>query len=60
MDWFKRKDKKIKEKIKAIPDGLWEKCPSCSEILFKPELDKNFVSLSPLQLSFPYEFSQLH
>ena len=42
MDWFKRKDKKIKEKNKkAIPDGLWEKCPSCSEILFKPELDKN-------------------
>ena len=42
MDWFKRKDKKIKEKNKkAIPDGLWEKCPSCKEILFKPELDKN-------------------
>tara|TARA_B100001093_G_C26690561_1_gene954614 strand:+ start:163 stop:999 length:837 start_codon:yes stop_codon:yes gene_type:complete len=42
MDWFKRKDKKIKDKIKkSIPDGLWEKCPSCKEILFKPELDKN-------------------
>ena len=42
MDWFKRKDKKIKEKNKkAIPDGLWEKCSSCGEILFKPELDKN-------------------
>ena len=42
MDWFKRKYKKIKEKNKkAIPDGLWEKCPSCKEILFKPELDKN-------------------
>ena len=41
MDWFKRKDKKIKEKNKkAIPDGLWEKCPSCKEIIFKPELDK--------------------
>jgi len=42
MDWFKRKDKKIKEKNKkSIPDGLWEKCPSCNEILFKPELDKS-------------------
>ena len=42
MDWFKRKDKKIKEKNKkSIPDGLWEKCPSCCEILFKPELDKS-------------------
>jgi len=42
MDWFRRKDKKIKEKNKkSIPDGLWEKCPSCTEILFKPELDKS-------------------
>ena len=42
MAWFKRKDKKIKEKNKkSIPDGLWEKCPSCNEILFKPELNKN-------------------
>ena len=42
MAWFKRKDKKIKEKNKkSIPDGLWEKCPSCSEILFKPELNKS-------------------
>ncbi len=42
MDWFKRKDKKIKGKNKkSIPDGLWQKCPSCNEILFKPELDKS-------------------
>ena len=42
MNWFKRKDKKIKQKNKkSIPDGLWEKCPSCSEILFRPELDKS-------------------
>jgi len=42
MSWFKRKDKKIKEiNKKAIPDGLWEKCLSCNEIIFKPELDKN-------------------
>ena len=42
MNWFKRKDKKIKQKNKkSIPDGLWEKCPSCNEILFKPELDKS-------------------
>ena len=44
MDWFKRKDKKIKGKTKkSIPDGLWEKCPSCKDILFKPELDKNLA-----------------
>ena len=42
MPWFKRKDEKIKErKKKSIPDGLWEKCPSCGEILYRPELEKN-------------------
>lgn len=25
-----------------MPDGLWIKCPNCSEILYKPELDKAF------------------
>ena len=42
MAWFKRKDSKIKDiQKKSIPDDLWLKCPSCSEILYKPELSKN-------------------
>lgn len=42
MAWFKRKDEKIKEtEKKSIPDGLWEKCSSCREILYRPELEKN-------------------
>ena len=42
MPWFKRKDEKIKEREKkSIPDGLWEKCPTCNEILYRPELEKN-------------------
>ncbi|MBT3180725.1 MAG: acetyl-CoA carboxylase carboxyltransferase subunit beta [Candidatus Marinimicrobia bacterium] len=42
MSWFKRKDKKFKDpEKKSIPDGLWDKCPSCSEILYRPELEKN-------------------
>tara|TARA_B100001250_G_scaffold412829_1_gene445111 strand:- start:869 stop:1705 length:837 start_codon:yes stop_codon:yes gene_type:complete len=42
MAWFKRKDKKIKNpEKKNIPDGLWEKCPSCNEVLYRPEIDKN-------------------
>ena len=41
MAWFKRKHKKLKyKKKKTIPDGLWEKCPSCNEIIYKPELEK--------------------
>ena len=42
MSWFNRKDKKISEnKKKNIPSGLWIKCPTCSEIKYKPELEKN-------------------
>lgn len=43
MAWFKRKDEKLKEgEKKSMPDGLWEKCSSCSEILYKPELEKTY------------------
>ena len=43
MAWFRRKDKKINSpEKKEIPDGLWEKCPSCEEVLYRPEVDKNF------------------
>jgi len=42
MTWFRRKDEKIKDtQKKSIPDNLWIKCPSCSEILYKSELEKN-------------------
>ena len=41
MAWFHRKDQNLKVKTKKdIPDGLWEKCPSCGEILYKVELEK--------------------
>ena len=60
MDWFKRKDKKIKEKNKkAIPDGLWEKCPSCKEIIFKPELDKNLSVCRHCDFHFRMNFYQM-
>jgi acetyl-CoA carboxylase carboxyl transferase subunit beta len=43
MAWFHRKDKKFKDsQKKSIPDDLWIKCPSCSEIIYKPELTKNY------------------
>ena len=43
MAWFKRKDDKFKDsEKKSIPDGLWDKCTSCSEILYKPELEKTY------------------
>ena len=42
MSWFKRAKQNIStDTSKAIdlPDGLWEKCPGCSEILHKKQLD---------------------
>ena len=41
MSWFQRKEKKFKDSEKSsIPDGLWDKCPSCHDILYRPELEK--------------------
>jgi acetyl-CoA carboxylase carboxyl transferase subunit beta len=41
MDWFKRATKGlISQKKKDMPD-LWIKCTSCSEILYKPDFEKN-------------------
>ncbi len=59
MDWFKRKDKKIKGKNKkSIPDGLWQKCPSCNEILFKPELDKSLSVCRHCNYHFRMHYSK--
>jgi len=45
FDFF-RKSKyvtvKPETKSKEIPDGLWQKCPRCGEIIFNKELEKNF------------------
>jgi acetyl-CoA carboxylase carboxyl transferase subunit beta len=41
MAWFKKgKEVKTEKKIK-IPEGLWVKCDSCKEIIYKKEIDKN-------------------
>lgn len=43
--WFGRKAKSAKKaarkSVDALPDGLWTKCPTCGEILFNKELEKN-------------------
>lgn len=41
MSWFRRKDKNIQTdsaEKKDIKEGLWVKCPSCRQILYKAEL----------------------
>ncbi|MFQ6675738.1 MAG: acetyl-CoA carboxylase carboxyltransferase subunit beta, partial [Fidelibacterota bacterium] len=40
--WFKRqKEKLTTTRKKSIPDGLWEKCKGCEEILYRRELAKS-------------------
>lgn len=38
---FKSKNGKKEQGKLAIPEGLWIKCPSCSEIIYKKELERN-------------------
>ncbi|MDA8082912.1 MAG: acetyl-CoA carboxylase, carboxyltransferase subunit beta [Nitrospiraceae bacterium] len=41
MAWFKKgKETKTDKKVK-IPEGLWVKCDSCKEIIYRKEIDKN-------------------
>lgn len=43
MSWFKRSKQNIDPETqkKDLPDGLWEKCPSCNEIIHKKQLELN-------------------
>ncbi len=43
MPWFKRSKENIAPDTqkKELPDGLWEKCPSCGEIIHKKQLEIN-------------------
>ncbi len=42
MAWFRKSKYTIfSSKKKDIPDGLWTKCESCSEIIYNKQLDEN-------------------
>ena len=48
MAWFLRKNKNITTETQAreMPDGLWTKCPECSTVIYRKELEKN-LSVCP-------------
>ena len=47
MNWLKKAKRGIKTwRKKNLPDGLWEKCPSCGEILYVKELVRS-MSVCP-------------
>jgi len=53
MAWFKRsKPGLISYKKKEMPDGLWLKCDSCGEIIFKKQLSQNSYVCSKCDFHF--------
>jgi acetyl-CoA carboxylase carboxyl transferase subunit beta len=44
MPWFRSGKKGIKSSgdKRDMPQGVWMKCEECSEILYRPEMDKSF------------------
>ena len=45
MAWFKKARKSIASSTAAkpsrVPEGLWIKCPSCAQLIYKKDLEKN-------------------
>ena len=44
MAWFKKARKPIapaKEKASRVPEGLWVKCPDCSQVIYNKDLATN-------------------
>ena len=53
MSWFKREKKGVKAaQKKPIPDGLWQKCDFCGEILYIKELEKQLWVCSKCDYHF--------
>jgi acetyl-CoA carboxylase carboxyl transferase subunit beta len=45
MAWFTRSKENITETVqREMPDGLWTKCPSCNEVIFKRQLEENLFT----------------
>jgi len=53
MSWFKRSKKGVQSsQKKPIPDGLWQKCDFCGEILYIKELEKQLWVCSKCDYHF--------
>jgi acetyl-CoA carboxylase carboxyl transferase subunit beta len=54
MQLFRKKNySTVKVRKKDIPNGLWTKCPSCTEIVFKQELDAGCNVCPKCNFHFP-------
>lgn len=54
MTWFKRSKENIASDSTKLelPDGLWEKCPGCGEIIHKKHLETNYWTCTKCEHHF--------
>ncbi|MCU7493173.1 MAG: acetyl-CoA carboxylase carboxyltransferase subunit beta [Ignavibacteria bacterium] len=54
MTWFKRSKENIAPDSTKLelPDGLWEKCPGCGEIIHKKQLEMNYWTCTKCEHHF--------
>jgi len=53
MEWFKRVTPGLEAQTKReLPDGLWIKCDRCGEILYKKDLERNFLVCTKCDFHF--------
>jgi acetyl-CoA carboxylase carboxyl transferase subunit beta len=53
VEWFKKaREGLISQKKKDIPEGLWTKCPECSEIIYVRQLEKNLSTCPNCEYHF--------
>ncbi len=53
MEWFKKaREGIISQKKKDIPEGLWTKCPKCSDIIYVRQLEENLSTCPNCEYHF--------
>lgn len=53
MAWFVRSKKNIENhEQREMPDGLWTKCPSCDEVIYKTELEEDLFTCHKCKYHF--------
>jgi acetyl-CoA carboxylase carboxyl transferase subunit beta len=53
VEWFKKaREGLISQKKKDIPEGLWTKCPDCSEIIYVRQLEENMSTCPSCEYHF--------
>ncbi|HUK57061.1 MAG TPA: acetyl-CoA carboxylase, carboxyltransferase subunit beta [Nitrospiria bacterium] len=57
MAWFK-KDKSGEGKRLKIPEGLWLKCDSCKEVVYRKEIEKNARVCPKCNYHFPISIGE--